>query len=1202
MYQLVRHSNQFLNLGTTQRDRDKYALKPDYFEIDEFNVSQFIDFVSDYSKNMAYIDAENRMVGDWSSFFRRNSTMCLLRLMSLKTKGLKLRFVTNQSDTLEASIQSDKSRINENLVEDIINLFAAVEDCVINLKQYSEFQKEIQNIIQGNLSKPLDMAINYVRKNNPDNKIDYLLNFGSYWLGNEAESIEVPNSSSSFQQSIIVALNSVYFIKKSAEKYYHETVLKSKLIEPSVALLLTFHKLYGYASDRLNEITSRHLNYYYKDVLRFKNNTSVPNEVFIDVTLKEGKRSCEIKKGLKLIAGVNNEGENILYEVLDGLVANEAKIDCITAIEMDEKSNSDKILNSSEDDHEVYLLSEYDSLEVSKNGYGFGFSAQYINLEEGHRKLSFHCSFTNNSSSPLRKVLEEIGELTPENLPNINAQLKSLFIVRYTGEDDWVSIDSGDVETSFKLEENGSLSEEVTITVFIDEVSPSISNFKTFEDEEINMPPEFEFYINPAFKKFIFPFGICQITKITVGIELLNVKNLLVSSDFGEIDPSAPFQPFGPTPILGSSFYVGHRYLFNYPLLDLKLNLEWFGLPLIDGGFSEHYECYDEIEGNSSFKVKISALSDKEWLPYENKQVVDLFQTVPNTEELETISLFRRINEIGIDDLGLDKNKIRKEPNMGYSVSSMNGFLKLELCYPFNAFGHEDYPNLIRDYSIRNIKKKENKYPNEPYTPTLKEISCELSSKMEFNSENSADYKLKHIYPFGSEFISMNTSFLPAIKEGSTLILGLSKMNDSNSVSLFFKFNESIIDDRLKVNFSGYDGKKWKLISEEDIISDSTEMFHRDGIIKLNKIERLYNEGGVFSDDLTWFKFDTNGFSFLDVLTDVRLNAFKARCMHQDFLPKENIDSFTVTAFESEQDGIDELNQKFPSFGGVKREPLDSFNIRVSERLKHKGRAVNVEDIEKLILNYFPEVYRCVCFPYRNWNEKVSPGDILIIIVPALNRIKNNTSNALFSSNELMEVQSFLSMRCPLNVNINVKNPNYEKVRVKMNIRFRNGYDHKYHIKKLDKDIKSFISPFLYMNETNLDMSESIQSTRILNFIENLDYIEHILNFSLFHIVENKIINQNTAKLNSTEISPSKLTSILVSDDHHDITIYEDDDITDKSGINEMMIGTDYIVEDAENNINYGLNHFEIEKNYHVFEDSLDDVKEKTNFTMYLNL
>ena len=390
-------------------------------------------------------------------------------------------------------------------------------------------------------------------------------------------------------------------------------------------------------------------------------------------------------------------------------------------------------------------------------------------------------------------------------------------------------------------------------------------------------------------------------------------------------------------------------------------------------------------------------------------------------------------------------------------------------------------------------------------------------------------------------------------------------------------------------------------MDEEDIISDSTEKFHRDGVIKMNKIERLYSEGNVFSDDLTWFKFDTNGFSFLDVLSDVRLNAFKARCMHQDFLLKENIDSYTVTAFESEQEGIDELNQKFPSFGGVKRESLDSFNIRVSERLKHKGRAVNVQDIEKLILNYFPEVYRCVCFPYRNSNEEVT-GDILVIIVPDLKRITNNTSNALFSSNELKEVQSFLRVRCPLNVNISVKNPNYEKVRAKMNIRFRNGFDHKFYIKKLDKDIKSFISPFLYMNETNLDMSESIQSTRILNFIENLDYIEHILNFSLFHIVENKIINQNTAKLNSTEISPSKLTSILISDNHHDITIYDDDDVTDKSGINEMMIGTDYIVEDAENNINYGLNYLEIEKNYFVLEDSLDDVKEKTNFTMYLNL
>ena len=148
MYQLVKHSNQYLNFGTTQRDRDKYALKPDYFEIDEFNVSQFIEFVMDYSKNMAYIDAENRVVGDWSSFFRRNSTMCLLRLISLKTKGLKLRFITNQSDTQESSIQKEKGQVNENLVEDIINLFVALEECVTNLKQYPEFQKEIQNIVR----------------------------------------------------------------------------------------------------------------------------------------------------------------------------------------------------------------------------------------------------------------------------------------------------------------------------------------------------------------------------------------------------------------------------------------------------------------------------------------------------------------------------------------------------------------------------------------------------------------------------------------------------------------------------------------------------------------------------------------------------------------------------------------------------------------------------------------------------------------------------------------------------------------------------------------------------------------------------------------------------------------------------------------------------------------------------------------------
>jgi hypothetical protein len=1153
---------------------------------------------------MAFIDSENRMIGDWSSFFRQNSTIALLRLMSLKTKELKLRFLTNHNSTSRKNntVVNDHV-INEQLVQDFLYLFLALEECITGLKEYPEFQKEVQSIVTSNLSKSLYVGVEHIRRNNPKDKVDYLIQFGSYWLQPENDLVELPNSTTAFQQNIIIALNSVDFIKNSAVKYYENVVLKSKSIEPNVALLLTFHKLYGYASEKMNKITSRQLDAYFKDMLKFTINNSIPNEIFLDVSVKDGVGNCEIQKESKLLAGVNGDGENIIYEVTEGVVANESFIDKIIGFEMDDRTDSSKMLTSSEVVPEVYLFSDKEDLDVLKNGLGFGFSAPYLNLEEGHRKLSFTVVFANNTMIALRNQLEEISQVDSDSLSIINDQIKSLFVVRYTGDEDWVDVNREDVETSFRLEENGSLAEEITITVFINEIAPSIGVFDTpVEEDSVDVFPEFEFYINPAFKHFIFPFGETKIIKIIVDIELLNIQNLLISNDFGEMDAEAPFQPFGSAPILGSTFYIGHRYLFNYPLLDIKLNIEWFGLPLIDGGFGEHYELYEEIGGNDSFKVKISALNDKEWFPYENKQVVDLFQTVPNDDDRDTVSLFRRMNEFEVNDLMLTGNKMRKESNENYSSSSMNGFIKLELCYPFNAFGHDDYPNLIRDYSIKNIKSKQKLYPNEPYTPTIKEISCELTSRMEFNSTNESDYRLKHIYPFGSEQVSCNYSLLPSMKKGSTLIIALANLKDSSSISFFFKFNESIVDDALKVSISGYDGKEWKVLENDNIIKDSTEMFHRDGVIKINKVDYIHQMDSIFSNEYTWFKFETNGFSFLDVLEDIRPHAFKARCLSQDLLENENIEPHTITAFEIEQDGIDQLNQKFPSFGGIKKESPESFNIRASERLKHKGRAVNVEDVERLILNKFPEVYRCVCFPYRDRFESISPGEILVILVPALNRIKNNTANALFSSTELNNVRAFLNIRCPLNTKLNIKNPSYERVRVKMNIRFKQGYDSKFYIKKLDKDIKSFISPFLYTNESNLDMSESIQSTRILNFIENLNYIEHILNFSLFHIVNDKIINQNTAKLNSTEISPSKLTSILISDDHHDITIYDDNDVTDKSGINEMMIGTDYIVEDADSQISDGLNHLEIEKNYHVFEDSFDDVKEKTKFTMFLNV
>ena len=73
-----------------------------------------------------------------------------------------------------------------------------------------------------------------------------------------------------------------------------------------------------------------------------------------------------------------------------------------------------------------------------------------------------------------------------------------------------------------------------------------------------------------------------EINNINIEVEILEVKNLSLSNDFGKIDSSAPFEPFGSQPLIDSSFIVGHSTFFLYPINDLKINLDSYEDDIVD--------------------------------------------------------------------------------------------------------------------------------------------------------------------------------------------------------------------------------------------------------------------------------------------------------------------------------------------------------------------------------------------------------------------------------------------------------------------------------------------------------------------------------------------------------------------------------------------------------------------------------------------
>ena len=67
---------------------------------------------------------------------------------------------------------------------------------------------------------------------------------------------------------------------------------------------------------------------------------------------------------------------------------------------------------------------------------------------------------------------------------------------------------------------------------------------------------------------------------ITLNVHVEGLKTLAVSNDFGPVDTSKPFQPFGALPTAGSALIIGSREVFQKNLSDGSIHVTWMSKPL----------------------------------------------------------------------------------------------------------------------------------------------------------------------------------------------------------------------------------------------------------------------------------------------------------------------------------------------------------------------------------------------------------------------------------------------------------------------------------------------------------------------------------------------------------------------------------------------------------------------------------------------
>lgn len=405
--------------------------------------------------------------------------------------------------------------------------------------------------------------------------------------------------------------------------------------------------------------------------------------------------------------------------------------------------------------------------------------------------------------------------------------------------------------------------------------------------------------------------------------------------------------------------------------------------------------------------------------------------------------------------------------------------------------------------------------PNEPYTPMMKSIALDYTALAEID-----DMEIVHLYPFEKtskgEDIQQNPTLFPYFDDEGTLFIGIEELTPGGSLSILFQLAEATADseqDRAKINWHYLSNNAWvALLPDFDVISDETDGLTVSGIITIAVPDAISKIGNtVMPEGLYWIKVSSPE-NVKGVAETIGIHTQAAKASAR--LSKTNDTGRLETALEAGSIGklvegdfsVKKIEQLYTSFGGRKPEAEGHFYTRVSEHLKHKGRAHMIHDYEKIVLEGFHEIYKVKCISHTmglSANEyrrdlEVAPGYVIVSVIPDLTKLKaGNTLEPKAPVSSLEKIGDYLRKKTSPFARLKVMNPRYEFVNVCVAVRLYRGKSQSFYAQKLKEDIIIFLAPWFVGGTDKLAFGQEVFFSDLVGFIEGLDYVDFIVELKL---------------------------------------------------------------------------------------------------------
>lgn len=444
--------------------------------------------------------------------------------------------------------------------------------------------------------------------------------------------------------------------------------------------------------------------------------------------------------------------------------------------------------------------------------------------------------------------------------------------------------------------------------------------------------------------------------------------------------------------------------------------------------------------------------------------------------------------------------------------------------------------------------------PPKPYTPLINTLAV---SYMSTKSISPTEEEFFHILPFGNKRImAFQDMLFPGylmnadIGHSGLLALGIKDLQPAQGLSLFFKMQEGTRTSDTKppaLNWWYLRANEWTALPGELLLSDGTMGLQHTGIVEIMMPEDADAVSSIFQEsNLHWLAVSVED----NTDTFPNLEQVETQAVQVTFLDENNeaghlnaaLPAGSITKLTDKLPGVKSLIQPVASNFGKMQENGPDYYSRVSERMRHKNRAVNNWDYERLILEAFPFVYKVKCLNNYHAGHLAIGHVTLIPILDLTNKDRAFKSERipLASYVQLLNIERFVRSKTSAFVKVHVISPRLDYLRVSCKVKFNKGVDKGRHLQQLNEDVVRYLSPWATGDHESLSFSTKIYASSIIDFIGKRTYVDYVTDLCLNQYTfqgKNPIYYES---LGNTALSETQLTSahaLLVSAAKHEIQL-----------------------------------------------------------------